>query len=188
MKKEDYEIIVVDDGSTDHTLHILNSFGDWIKPIYLERNFGLPAACNVGIKRALSRFIVRVDADDFIHEDLLKVAYLYLSMNNDFGAVSCDYLLVDEKENVIRRVSSATEPIACGILFRKDHLIDIGLYDEEFLLSEDEDLRIRYSDKYSVINIPLPLYRYRMHQTNSTKDSKNVAFYKEKLKDKHKLN
>jgi glycosyltransferase involved in cell wall biosynthesis len=187
MKKDEYEIIVVDDGSTDNTHHILSSFGDWIKIIKLEKNSGLPFACNVGIKQALSRFVIRVDADDFIHEDLLKTMYLYLSMNNDMDAVSCDYLLVDEKEDIIERISAASYPIACGILFRKDKLIEIGLYDEDFRLCEDEDLRIRYLKKFNIFNIPLPLYRYRMHQTNSTKDAEKVKLYKQLLNEKHQL-
>jgi len=109
MNNKDYEIIVVDDGSTDNTRFILESFGDWIRPVYLEKNMGLPYACNFGIKKALSRFIIRVDADDYIHEDLLKIEDAYLEMNNA-DAVACDYLLVDEGGNRIRRVSAIDEP------------------------------------------------------------------------------
>lgn len=186
MDKKDYEVIVVDDGSTDNTKYILNSFGDWIKTITLDKNMGLPYASNVGIKNALSRFVIRVDSDDYIHEDLLKVEYLYLSMNNDMDAVSCDYLLVDEEENLLQRVSGEKKPIACGILFRKDRIVEIGLYDEEFRLQEDQDLRIRYLKRFNIYNIPLPLYRYRMHSDNSTKDLKKVEYYKRMLKEKHR--
>jgi len=187
MDKRLYEIIVVDDGSTDYTDHVLHSFGDLIRVIKLEKNMGLPYACNIGIKSTMSQFFLRVDADDYIHHDLLQVEYLYLSMNNDMDAVSCDYYLVDEQENIIKRASGEGEPIACGILFRKDRFVDIGLYDESFLLSEDEDLRIRYLNKFSIYNIPLPLYRYRMHGNNSTKNIDKVNYFKEKLKGKHKL-
>ena len=187
MTKDDYEIIIVDDGSTDNTRYILESFGDWIRVISLEENKGLPYASNVGIKNALSRFVVRVDADDFIHEDLLKTEYLYMSLNNDIDAVSCDYYMVDDGENTLERRSANKSPIACGIMFRKDYLISIGLYDEKFLLMEDEDLRIRFLKKYSIYNIPLPLYRYRMHDNNSTKNTDEVSKYNKLLESKHGL-
>ena len=55
--KEDYEIIVVDDASTDRTGQILKSFGDWIRIITLGEHKGLPYACNEGVKKSLSRFL-----------------------------------------------------------------------------------------------------------------------------------
>ena len=99
--KNDYEILVVDDGSTDHSHRIIESFGDWIKVIYLGEHKGLPYACNEGIRKAISRYVVRVDADDYVHEDLLRVEYLYLSLNEHIDAVACDYYLVDEKEKIV---------------------------------------------------------------------------------------
>jgi len=185
MDKKDYEIIVVDDGSTDNTEQILKSFGDWIKLIKLDKNYGLPYACNVGIKSAISRYIIRVDADDFINSDLLNTANLFLSMNNDIGAVACDYFLVDENENILERKNAERDPIACGILFRKDKLIEIGLYDESFHLLEDADLRIRYLKKFNIYHMPLPLYRYRMHSNNITKQKDKMDIYKAKLNEKH---
>ena len=186
MDKKDFEIIVVDDGSTDKTNDILKCFGDWIRVITLERNMGLPYASNIGIKSALSRFVVRVDADDYIHEDLLRVGCLYLGMNN-VDAVSFDYLLVDDKEDLIERRSAENDPIACGVMFKKDRLIEIGLYDEKFLLSEDEDLRIRFTKRFTIHNVPLPLYRYRIHENNSTNNISRVLHYKKILHKKHRL-
>jgi len=187
MAQQQYEIIVVDDGSTDYTDHVLHTFGDQIRVIKSERNMGLPYACNTGIRSTRSQFFVRVDADDYIHHDLLKVEHLYLTMNNNIDAVSCDYLLVDDDENIIRRASGEEEPIACGIMFRKDRVVDVGLYDENFLLSEEEDLRIRFLKKYNIFNIPLLLYRYRMHGNNSTKNEAKKGYYKKLLKGKHNL-
>jgi len=179
--KNDYEIIVVNDGSTDRTNHVLESFGEWIKVITLSEHKGLPYACNEGIRKALGRYVVRVDADDYAHEDLLKVEYLY----PDIDAVACDYYTVDEKERHIDRKNTNIVPIACGIMFKKDNLAAIGLYDEDFLMLEDADLRIRYLKKFNIHRIELPLYRYRIHKANMTKDEKAMQYYQDLLNKKH---
>ena len=188
----DYEIIVVNDGSTDRTLKAISPYQDYYKTqppslriIKLKQNRGIGQAANEGIKASLGRYIVRVDSDDYIHERMLEIEYLYLSMNKDFDAVGCDYLEVDELENVIERKNFDKRPLACGIMFRRDRLIDIGLYDPEFELLEDEDLRIRFLEKYNIHRIPLPLYRYCRHDNEITKDLPRLQSYIDKLENKH---
>ena len=136
FRKSDYEILVVDDGSTDNTKRVLDSFEDLIRVVSLPEQKGLPSACNEGISKALGRFTVRVDADDYVHENLLRIEYLYLSLNPEIDAVACDYYTVDENEKRIARCSADTDPIGCGIMFKKDNLVAIGLYDEDFLILE----------------------------------------------------
>jgi glycosyltransferase involved in cell wall biosynthesis len=185
MVKKDYEILVVNDGSTDNTLRVLNSYGDWIRVITLDKQAGLPAACNIGIRDAHSRFVVRVDADDYVHEDLLKVEYLFLAMNPAYDAVACDYVVVNDREEATGRVNSDEQPIACGVMFRVDSLVKIGLYDEQFLLYEDLDLRIRFLQQHSLKRIELPLYRYRKHSANMTNDRQKKSYYSTLLEQKH---
>ncbi len=183
--KDRYEIIVVNDGSTDNTPTVIKSFGNRIRSITLKNNCGLPAARNEGIKNAMGQYILNLDADDYLHTNCLFIEQFLLGENTHFHAVSCDYFLVDEDEEHIERVSALKKPIACGIMFRKDSLIKIGLYDEEFKTLEDLDLRKRYLDKFNIYNITLPLYRYHMHKSNITKKRKNIKYYKEKLQVKH---
>ncbi|MFM7731745.1 MAG: hypothetical protein ACKO6L_11945, partial [Flavobacteriales bacterium] len=71
------------------------------------------------------------------------------------------------------------------IMFRKDFLYNIGLYDEGFRAREEEDLRIRWSASYNIYNLIVPLYRYRMHDSNLTKDSAAMQEHLEKLQNKH---
>jgi hypothetical protein len=77
------------------------------------------------------------------------------------------------------------EPIACGIMFRTDQLIDVGLYDESFLLHEDRDLRFRFLKKYDIHRVELPMYRYRRHDTNITNDGAADELHRRKMIEKH---
>jgi len=174
-----FEIILVDDGSTDSTENIYKTFSNDIKIIKFKKNYGLPTALNKGIKNAKGRFIVRVDSDDYVNSEFLQVLYLYISGNQDFDAVACDYLLVDDKEQTIQRFDCLKKPIGCGIMFKIDHLVEIGLYNEKFLLHEEKELRVRFEKKYTISRVPLALYRYRKHSSNMTNNKKK---YKTKLK------
>jgi hypothetical protein len=116
----------------------------------------------------------------------LKVQKLFLEENNDLDAVSTDYFLVDEKGRHLQHINAEKEPIACGIMFRKDYLYKIGLYDESFRAREEEDLRFRWASKYKIYNLILPLYRYRMHDSNLTKNESEMDHFANKLAEKHR--
>ena len=163
-----YEVIVVDDGSNDYSIKILEAFSDKIKIIKHKENLGLPSALNSGIKNARGKYIVRLDSDDYVNFDYLNILYLYIEYNN-FDAVACDYYLVDDNEKILEKRNCLEFPIGCAIIFRVDQLIDIGMYDKDFLINEEVELRQRFEKKYSVERVPLPLYRYRQHVSNMTK-------------------
>ncbi len=183
--RKDYEIIVVNDGSTDETKKVMSSFSGFIKPINLKSNLGLAAARNEGLKKAIGRYVINLDADDYIDENLLLIESIFLNFNASWDAVSCDYYLVDEDENHIKRVSGEKKPIACGVMFRTDRLFEIGLYDENFKMREEEDLRIRFGKSHIIKNIELPLYRYRKHENNMTNNREGMKKYKKILRTKH---
>lgn len=180
-----YEIIVVNDASTDHTKDILVNYEEDCRVFNLEQNLGLAGARNFGIRKAKGQFVVFLDADDYIHRELLNTQRLFLEENIALDAVSADYYLVDERGNHLEHVCAENAPIACGVMFRKDFLFNIGLYDETFRAREEEDLRIRWLKEYKIYNLILPLYRYRMHGSNLTKDELKMANAAQKLHQKH---
>lgn len=185
LPRAEYEILVVDDASTDHTREVLENYHNDARIFHLEQNIGLAGARNFGIKKARGQFVVFLDADDYFHRDLLKVEKLFLEENNQIDAVSTDYWLVDEKGTHIRHMNAEENPIACGIMFRKDYLYSVGLYDEAFRAREEEDLRIRWAGTYNIHNLIIPLYRYRMHESNLTKNDDAMGHYADKLAQKH---
>lgn len=167
FSKDEYEIIIIDDCSTDNSKSIMKTF-DHVRRIYNKENMGLAASCNKAIKAALGKYIIRLDADDYVHHDFLKLHQLFLANNKDMDATSSDYYEVDSKENVLRRKNGVTWPIACGVMYRANHMFDLGLYDES-LPREDVDFRQRFLKKYQIYNIPVPLYRYTVHEDSKTR-------------------
>jgi len=184
-ERGNYEIIVIDDASSDRTDYALELFESEIVLIRNEEQLGLPGSLNKGIRKARGRYVIRLDADDYVHAEYLNVLSMHLDLNSQFDAVACDYLLVDDQEDVLKQMNCMDAPIGCGIMFRIDHLIDIGLYDEVFLSREEEDLRIRFEKKYAIERVALPLYRYRRHENNMTNDEDRMNDFAQNLAEKH---
>ena len=67
-----------------------------------------------------------------------------MEQNKYMDAVACDYYLVDNGEEILDRKNCLTDPIGCGIMFKASQLFEIGLYDEDFKLWEEKDLRYRF--------------------------------------------
>jgi glycosyltransferase involved in cell wall biosynthesis len=185
LPRDNFEILVVDDGSSDRTPQILESFAGHIRTLRCDENRGLPAALNLGIRNTHSRYIVRVDADDYVHGDFLLVEHLFMSLNPHVDAVACDYYLVDDNEHIIEQRNVTEHPIACGLMFKTDSLVALGLYDEQMLFHEDTDLRIRFTKEHSITRIELPLYRYRRHDGNMTNDQDEMERYASRVRSKH---
>lgn len=177
-----YQIILVDDASTDATLKIARQYEPEVTILVNEAQLGLPASINRAIQHAKARFIVRVDADDYVHADFLRALYLFLDLNPYMDAVACDYYIIDEHESRTNRINCLEAPIGCGIMFRKDRLIEIGLYDETFLMAEDLDLRMRFEQQWSIHRVELPLYRYRKHKENMTHATDRHQQYMERAR------
>mgnify|MGYP001464352003 CR=1 FL=1 len=185
-----YEINLVNDASKDRTQFASELFCDpmnsIINIINNDVNLGLPSSLNKAIRSSKGEYIVRVDADDWVSKDFTKLLYTFLENNNYMDAIACDYVTVDNNGKVIERKNCFEEPIACGIMFKKKHLFDIGLYDEEFQINEERDLRIRFEKNYTIHRLELPLYRYRKHENNMTNNKTALRQYDQQLFEKHK--
>ena len=179
---EHFEIIVIIDGP-DKLLHeiVTNKFPRVIT-ITHEKNLGLPSALNTGLLSAKGRYVVRVDSDDYVESCYLDFLIYAIESNSYYDAVACDYIEVDNKERQIKRSNALEEPIGCAIIFSRQALLEIGLYNTEFTLREEEELMKRFlAAGYKKMHLPLPMYRYRKHSENITNNSEDMAFFKDKL-------
>jgi len=180
-----YEIILVDDGSTDESAKFVEQFiSPYASNLRLLRhdfNKGLPSALNTAIRASEGKYIVRVDADDYVSEYFLSTLYVFIQHNKNYGAVAYDYYVVDEKEEVVEHCFSKEKPIGCGVIFKKELMLEQGLYNEEFLLNEEKEFMMRFQKTHSVLNISVPLYRYRRHLNNITNNKDALEFFDKKL-------
>jgi len=160
-----FEIIVVDDASTDNSKDILLDYKDEenFKVIFNQKNKGVGYSANKGSRIARGKWIVRVDADDYVHSEFLNFLMLYAESNKS-KAVACDYVMVDFDENTISRNKQKEEPIACAILYRTDVLEYIGSWSANHTIDEDKEIHERYTKSFDIDYLNVPLYRYFQHE------------------------
>lgn len=195
LNKEHYEIIVVDDKSTDNSVKRLQDYKDGypnLKIIYNKKNLGVAASANRGIKLSKGKYFVRVDADDFISSEFLVILGQYINNDKSILGVACDYYLLDHKKKKTKVFSSEIFPISCGILYDKNKLSKYGYYNPKFRHREEEELRARIGVKYKIHHLNFPLYRYQMHSKNKTlqsnyKDKFNKLIHEIKFRDNKKI-
>lgn len=179
-----HEVIIVDDCSTDQTPIIANKFASKFPTcIYYQnpRNAGLQHSCNTGINLSSGRYIVRVDADDYVSRHCLFMLKYALDKNRKYQAFACDYIEVDLFENMLRQVSFQEEQLACAIMYRREFLFDVGLYDPLFQYREGHELNKRFVEKYKIGYLPIPLYYARKHDLNRTINIEKIQEYNNKL-------
>ena len=165
----DYEVIVVDDLSTDNSRNILLEYQNHpkIKVIFNKTNIGVGASSTKGAKLAKGKYLIRVDADDYVHNDFLKCLYLWAHFNNSH-AVACDYQEVNFNEDVLSKKSQKDETLACGILYRTDILEYLGYWDSKLRINEDIDMIERFKKEFKLEYLNIPLYRYFKHGQSLT--------------------
>jgi CMP-N-acetylneuraminic acid synthetase len=175
----DYEVVVVDDGSTDETPEILKSYEseypNRLRTVRLNGE-GLPAASNAGIRVADGEYVVRLDADDYFDENLVTVEAEFLDDNPSIDLVYPDYYTISEDGEIIDHVRNMRvndevkllnrSPLAAGAMYRKSAWKAIGGYNESLDYQEDYDFWIRFINEYTVRNVNLPLMYYRQHGDN----------------------
>jgi glycosyltransferase involved in cell wall biosynthesis len=175
----DFELLVIDDGSTDSTRKLLDSVHDpRLRLVSNERNIGLIGTLNRGLDLALGRYIARMDADDVSAPERLEKQVLYLEEHPDVHVLGSMVNLINEQGMVFGAISgypTGSEEIhryllreCClihpSVIFRKDTVEAAGGYSADARHAEDYDLWLRLSDHHKIANLPDKLVSYRMHR------------------------
>ncbi|MDC1054105.1 glycosyltransferase [Alphaproteobacteria bacterium] len=193
---KDWELLIIDDGSTDNSLDILKKYNKNKKiKVIKQKNKGLNVTNNIAIRLSNSEYITRLDPDDYLDENYLLVVSKILDNDQNIGLVYPDYFTVDKEGNILNLVRNEkiniknaikdTPPHGACTMFRRDILINIGSYDEVFKCQDGYDIWLKFIDKYNPYNINLPLFYYRRHNDNSTNNQKKIFDTKIKISNKH---
>ena len=188
---QDFEIIIIDDGSTDNTRQIIDKYieiHDNIKYLY-QNNKGLAVARNLGFTLVEAEYSAFLDADDMWFPDRLEVGVNILDNDLNVGLVHANDVMINEEgEFIIRKEKRNTKllsgNIAKNLLFRKIHirggtvlfrttcLDKVGVLDENLtrLGVEDRDLWYRISLNYNVQFVDKTIAYYRIRQNSLSKD------------------
>ena len=169
LDKSHYEIIVVDDCSTDDSIEALDTFvkAGEIKVIRNSENLGIGASAQIGVANSRGKYFVRVDSDDYVQPAFLYMLYNFLKFNPKYVGVSCDYFTTDNEERIISTKSFKENGIACGLMFRTSYLEIIDSYNPKQKIFEDKDLFKRI-DSSKIYHLPVPLYNYVKHGNSTT--------------------
>lgn len=190
---DDWELIVIDDGSTDETPDVMNLYrGHPRISLHRTEGVGLAAVCNFALARAKGRYVIRLDGDDIFDENILLVLGNLLDRDPDLALVFPDYYLLDQFGEIYaqerrQRLYSANHtfdlpPNGACTLVRTSVLKDVGGYREDLSAQDGFDLWTKVVSRFKCTNVNLPLFYYRRHGTNLTTDTQRIINARRQIK------
>jgi len=181
---DDFEFIVVDDGSTDSTGPLLHTLSDKRLKIILTTHIGRPKALNLALAEARGEYIALQDADDIAHPERLRRQVDFLESHRSIGYLGTGLTIINEKGGRIRDYAYPSDPAEIrrlldgmfnplpqpSLLLRAEVLASSGGYDPFFRNSEDYDLHLRLTERHSASCLPEPLLKYRLRMNSLSHD------------------
>jgi glycosyltransferase involved in cell wall biosynthesis len=182
---QDFEIIVVDDGSIDNTERVIANFNNSkIRYIRHNDNRGISVARNTGIEASRGKYIALLDSDDeWLPEKLDKQIKVFQNEPPEVGVVCSWSFKIDEKGNYIGKVClpkkegymykdllSSNNLSVSTLLIRKECFEKVGLFDNLLNGQEDWDMWIRIAKYYRFVLIKVPLAKRRIHSKQISND------------------
>ncbi|MGE5402748.1 MAG: glycosyltransferase family 2 protein [Ignavibacteriales bacterium] len=191
---DNYELIIIDDGSKDNTAEVCNAYSanEKIKYIY-QNNRGLSAARNSGIQSSSGELICFLDDDDYWHKDKLKrqAEYFYDTQDNKCGMVFTSLQLVDENGVVIGKQAHVASgsiyaqlfygniiDAPSSVMIKRDVFKKVGYFREDFLSDEDYELWFRIAKEFNIYSLNEELVAYRVHLNKMSNNHSATEFYR----------
>jgi len=183
--EKSFELIIIDDGSTDNSKEIIEKYKDVdnVRIVY-QKNKGLNVTNNIALRAARGKYIIRLDADDYFVPNALELLLDKHENDNELGMVFPDYFIVDAQGEVLERQKrhdfdnevSLFDQAAHGActMIRVAFLKEVGGYDESFSCQDGYELWVKFTSQFKVTNINEPLFNYRKHGKNLTSNEDRI--------------
>lgn len=178
-----WELIIVNDCSTDNTLEIINEFQKSdlrIKIINNHENFKLPKSLNIGFNEAKGDYLTWTSDDNLYKSNAIYRMVEELESNDDYVMVFSDYSRINNKGEIIESVKlpdliilGAGNLIGACFMYKREVYKNVGDYDINLFLAEDYDYWIRINKYGKIKHISEDLYYYRLHEGSLTETRKN---------------
>lgn len=187
---DEFELLIIDDGSTDATSRILDDYAsrDARIRVLSQENHGIVDTLNRALREARYDWVARLDADDLAYPNRLERQLAFVQEHPDLAAcgsfahyINADGALIGETRNPFTTRARVEQEIAAGrmiyflhpsMMLRRDKILDLGGYREEFPLSHDVDLWNRVAEaRHKVLAQPEFLVAYRIHDYGMTRRS-----------------
>ena len=185
---QNIELIVIDDGSKDNSIKVIQKLADKYRFVFIHRkNKGLSATLNEGIKISKGTYFCVLASDDIYILDKIEKQVLFMEHNKEYGMCYGNMIQLDNKKIVNKtKVKNAKNGFvfdellmfnfvipALTVMIKKDIFNSIGFFDEKSFI-EDYDMWLRISDKYKIGYLNQYLGYYRIHETNISKQTLNM--------------
>lgn len=182
------EIIVVDDGSTDNTRQVVESFGSVIRYIYKD-NSGPSVSRNVGIREAKGEYVAFLDSDDLWEPTKVAKQVDVFLKNPKAALVSCNYRFIDQINKVVKDPGSAFgyQPddffvkdilqirfpfgATTAFMIKRSVFDEVGFFNENLRISEDLDLLVRIGLKFTMAYVDEVLISVRLHDNHLMRET-----------------
>jgi glycosyltransferase involved in cell wall biosynthesis len=175
----DFELIIIDDGSTDSSVDIIKSYKDKrIKLFINKKNKGIVYSANMGIDMAMGEYIARMDSDDISLPNRLKKQNNLLKNNPDIDICGSNIINFGDKNFISNKLISNKEikagllfgcPIPNPTIFGRSEVFKKIKYNPEYKSAEDYEFLYRVAiNNYKFRNIKEPLLKYRVHENTES--------------------
>lgn len=188
----DWELIVVDDASTDQTREIVEAWSrrdPRIRLVANQTNKGQTPCLNQGLRECRGAWVARQDADDLSHPERLAAQMDFLERDAKTLLLGTQGMLIDTRGRRVGLLDVPCDPdgiawsfpflnpfLHTSVIFRRDAVMGVGAYDESFRIAQDYDLWGRLAARGRTANLPQRLVSYRHAETSLSKTGRETAF------------